>query len=161
VEAARNSIFREISNVLEVASSINSRHKAMLADRMANTAELVSISRTGVNRDRGNPIGKASFEETTDMFIQAAKTGEVDLVRGPSANVMLGQPGFYGTSSFDIVLDLERLQHGAAQRKRYAAPPDVPETNRVDLPNLELKNDLAALLRTETEPEQNDYSIDL
>ena len=160
VEAARNSIYQEITKVIEVDSYINTRHKTVLCDRMANSASLISISRTGVNRDRGNPIGKASFEETTDMFIQAAKTGEVDLVRGPSANVMLGQHGFYGTSSFDVVLDLVPLKDIVKpQRKRYSFRAETPKL--ADLASLDMKNDLAQILTESVTVPDTDYSIDL
>ena len=162
VEAARNSIYQEITKVIEVDSYINTRHKTVLCDRMANSADLISISRTGVNRDRGNPIGKASFEETTDMFIQAAKTGEVDLVRGPSANVMLGQHGFYGTSSFDVVLDLAPLKDIVKpQRTRYSFRAETPKL--ADLASLDMKNDLAQILAESVAivAPENDYSIDL
>jgi DNA-directed RNA polymerase beta' subunit len=161
VEAARNSIYNEITKVIEVDSYINTRHKTVLCDRMANTSDLVSISRTGVNRDRGNPIGKASFEETTDMFVQAAKTGEIDLVRGPSANVMLGQHGFYGTSSFDVILDLSPLKGVKPQRKRHEHVTE-PTLRTTDLSSLDIKNDLDSLL-AESVPisEDTEYSIEL
>jgi DNA-directed RNA polymerase II subunit RPB1 len=163
IEAARKSIYDEITKVIEVDTYINNRHKTVLGDRMAFSAFMVSISRTGVNRDRGNPIGKASFEETTDMFIQAAKTGEIDLVRGPSANVMLGQHGFYGTSSFDVILDLEQLKDVKLQRKRYMHLSDAVKTNLDDLASLDIKNDLSQILAgAQPAPvDSADYSIDL
>jgi len=34
----------------------------------------------------------------------------LDNLRGVSANVMCGQEGFFGTSSFQVVLDLEEMQ---------------------------------------------------
>lgn len=158
VEAARNCIYSEVTKVIEVASYINARHKTVLADRMTNTADLVPISRTGVNRDRGNPIGKASFEETTDMFIQAAKTGEIDIVRGPSANVMLGQHGFYGTSSHSVILDVDALKHVNPQRKRYMNTTEVPSL--AELAGLDLRNDLSLALDQPMAADST-YSIDL
>ena len=53
---------------------------------------------------------KASFEETTEMFLQAARHGELDNMRGVSANVMCGQEGYYGTSAFQIHIDNELLK---------------------------------------------------
>ena len=43
--------------------------------------------RHGINNDNIGPIAKASFEETTEMFLQAAKYGELDNMRGISGNV--------------------------------------------------------------------------
>ena len=96
------------------------------------------------------------------MFIQAAKTGEVDLVRGPSANVMLGQHGFYGTSSFDVVLDLAPLKDIVKpQRTRYSFRAETPKL--ADLASLDMKNDLAQILAESVAvvAPESDYSIDL
>jgi DNA-directed RNA polymerase II subunit RPB1 len=71
--------------------------------------KMVSIFRHGINNDNIGPIAKASFEETPEMFLKAAKHGELDNMRGVSANVMCGQTGYYGTSSFDVLIDLEEL----------------------------------------------------
>ena len=43
-------------------------------------------------------------------FLNAAQHAELDTVRGVSANVMCGQEGFYGTSAFDILLDLDKMK---------------------------------------------------
>ena len=52
---------------------------------------------------------EASFEETPEMFLKAARHGELDMMRGVSANVMCGQEGYYGTSAFQVLLDLEKM----------------------------------------------------
>jgi len=44
------------------------------------------------------------------MFLQAARHGELDNMRGVSANVMCGQEGYYGTSSFQIHIDNDLLK---------------------------------------------------
>ena len=43
------------------------------------------------------------------MFLKAARHAELDILRGVSANVMCGQEGMYGTSSFQVVLDIEEM----------------------------------------------------
>ena len=106
IEAARQSIFNEFSEVIEFDSTyINYRHLTMLADRMTYTDKMISIFRHGINNDNIGPIAKASFEETPEMFLRAARHGELDNMRGVSANVMCGQEGYYGTSSFNVLLD--------------------------------------------------------
>jgi DNA-directed RNA polymerase II subunit RPB1 len=70
---------------------------------------MTSIFRHGVNKDDIGPIAKASFEETPEMFLQAARHGEVDNMRGVSANIMCGQEGYYGTSAFNVLLDLNEM----------------------------------------------------
>jgi len=71
---------------------------------------MISIFRHGINNDNIGPIAKASFEETPEMFLKAARHGELDTLRGISANVMCGQEGFFGTSCFQVVLDIEEMQ---------------------------------------------------
>ena len=77
---------------------------------MTFTSKLISICRHGINNDNIGPIAKASFEETPEMFLKAARHAELDIMRGISANVMCGQEGFFGTSCFQVVLDIEEMQ---------------------------------------------------
>jgi DNA-directed RNA polymerase II subunit RPB1 len=76
---------------------------------MSATSKLISIFRHGINNDNIGPIAKASFEETPEMFLKAARHAELDTMRGISANVMCGQEGFFGTSAFQVVLDVEEM----------------------------------------------------
>ena len=110
IEAARKCLFNEILDVMEFDSTyINHHHIHLLCDRMTCNEKMVSIFRHGINKDNIGPIAKASFEETTEMFLQAARHGELDNMRGVSANIMCGQEGFYGTSAFQVYVDTPRL----------------------------------------------------
>jgi DNA-directed RNA polymerase II subunit RPB1 len=110
VEAARECIYAELTEVIEFDGAyINDHHKSLLCDRMACTHPLTSIFRHGVNADDIGPIAKASFEETPEMFLKAARHAELDNMRGVSANVMCGQEGFYGTNSFSLLLDMQKM----------------------------------------------------
>ena len=81
----------------------------MLCDRMTYSYKMISIFRHGINNDNIGPIAKASFEETPEMFLKAARHAELDPLRGVSANIMCGQEGYYGTSSFQVYLDLNKM----------------------------------------------------
>jgi DNA-directed RNA polymerase II subunit RPB1 len=70
---------------------------------------MISIFRHGINNDDIGPIAKASFEETPEMFLKAARHAELDTIRGISANVMCGQEGLFGTASFQVVLDINEM----------------------------------------------------
>jgi DNA-directed RNA polymerase II subunit RPB1 len=110
IEAARVAIYNELSEVLEFDNTyINYHHLIMLADRMTASAKMVSIFRHGINNDDIGPIAKASFEETPEMFLKAARHAELDEMRGVSANVMCGQEGYFGTSSFQVLLDMNKM----------------------------------------------------
>jgi len=111
IEAARQSIYNELVDVIEFDGTyINYHNFSVLVDRMTFTSKMISIFRHGINNDNIGPIAKASFEETPEMFLKAARHAELDTMRGVSANVMCGQEGFFGTSSFQVVLDLEEMQ---------------------------------------------------
>jgi DNA-directed RNA polymerase beta' subunit len=110
IEAARQTILNELVDVISYDGTyINYHNYCVLCDRMTSTSKLISISRHGINNDNIGPIAKASFEETPEMFIKAAKHGELDNMKGVSANVMCGQEGFFGTSLFQVVLDINEM----------------------------------------------------
>jgi DNA-directed RNA polymerase II subunit RPB1 len=110
LEAARQTLYNEFSEVLEDNSYINYHHMSMLCDRMTYNIKMTSIFRHGINSDDIGPIAKASFEETPEMFLRAARHGELDHMRGVSANIMCGQEGYFGTSSFQVVLDVNKMK---------------------------------------------------
>jgi DNA-directed RNA polymerase II subunit RPB1 len=110
IEAARNAIFQELTEVIEFDSTyINYHHLSMLCDRMTYNSKMTSIFRHGINNDDIGPIAKASFEETPEMFLKAARHAELDAMRGVSANVMCGQQGYFGTSAFQVLADINAL----------------------------------------------------
>jgi DNA-directed RNA polymerase beta' subunit len=111
IEAARQTILNELMEVISFDGTyINFHNYSVLVDRMTYTSKMISIFRHGINNDNIGPIAKASFEETPEMFLKAARHADLDPMRGISANVMCGQEGFYGTSAFQVVLDIEEMQ---------------------------------------------------
>jgi DNA-directed RNA polymerase II subunit RPB1 len=110
IEAARQCIYNEIDEAFDANGTyINYHHLSILCDRMCATKKMVSIFRHGINNDDIGPIAKASFEETPEMFLKAAKHAELDLMTGVSANVMCGQEGYFGTGSFQVLLNHEKI----------------------------------------------------
>ena len=110
IEAARQCIYNELSEVLEFDGAyVNAHHMGLLSDRMTFSSKLISIFRHGINNDDIGPIAKASFEETPEMFLKAARHAELDTLRGISANVMCGQEGLFGTAVFQVVLDINEM----------------------------------------------------
>ena len=121
IEAARQTIYNELVEVVEFDGTyINYHNYSVLVDRMTFTHKLISIFRHGINNDNIGPIAKASFEETPEMFLKAAKHAELDTLRGVSANVMCGQEGHFGTAAFQVVLDIDEMQKlEAASEYKY------------------------------------------
>jgi len=121
IEAARQAIYNELVEVVEFDGTyINYHNYSVLVDRMTFTHKLISIFRHGINNDNIGPIAKASFEETPEMFLKAARHAELDTLRGISANVMCGQEGHFGTAAFQVVLNIEEMQKlEAASEYKY------------------------------------------
>ena len=110
IEAARQTIYNEMNEVIEHDGTyINYHHIGLLCDRMTCNKKMVSIFRHGINNDNIGPIAKASFEETPEMFLRAARHAEIDNMCGVSANVMVGQVGKFGTGAFDVILDIDKI----------------------------------------------------
>ena len=110
MEAARQALYNELADVLEFDGAyVNAHHMTLLCDRMTFSYKMISIFRHGINNDDIGPIAKASFEETPEMFLKAARHAELDTMRGISANVMCGQEGLFGTAAFQVVLDINEM----------------------------------------------------
>jgi DNA-directed RNA polymerase beta' subunit/intein/homing endonuclease len=139
IEATRQIIYNELAEVLE-SSYINYHHMALLVDRMTCTKRLVSIFRHGINNDNIGPIAKASFEETPEMFLRAARHAEFDNMKGVSANVMCGQEAQFGTNAFNVVLDIPQMVKLGEKQ--------LSQTNNTDFDNIfniESKDDLCSI----------------
>ena len=108
IEAARNALYKELVAVTN-EGSMNYRHMSLLIDTMTYKGQLMSIDRHGINRGDIGPLAKSSFEETTDMLINASIFAEYDKVNGVSANVMLGQQPPCGTGDSKILIDEEYM----------------------------------------------------
>jgi DNA-directed RNA polymerase II subunit RPB1 len=97
---------------------------------------MVSIFRHGINNDNIGPIAKASFEETPEMFLKAARHGELDTMRGVSANVMCGQEGHFGTSAFQLVLDIEKMSSISSEEWSGKMDDEEMIQNNLDMGNI-------------------------
>ena len=118
IEAARQAIYNELVEVFD-DSPINYHHVCLLCDRMTVSSSMISIFRHGINSDDIGPIAKASFEETPEMFLKAARHAELDPMRGISANVMCGQEGYYGTSAFQVLVNIDEMMKQEAVEYRH------------------------------------------
>ena len=134
IEAARKCILTELEEAFADTSYINYHHLSMLCDRMCATKKMVSVFRHGINNDDIGPIAKASFEETPEMFLRAARHAELDLMTGVSSNIMCGQEGYFGTGSFQVMLN-------------------VDEVSKMESKELEKKLDVNSLLEIEDDSE--------
>jgi DNA-directed RNA polymerase beta' subunit len=169
IEAARQSIYNEIVDVIEFDGVyINYHNFSVLCDRMTYSSKMISIFRHGINNDNIGPIAKASFEETPEMFLKAARHAELDTLRGVSANVMCGQEGFFGTSAFQVVLDLEEMQKLEVTSQYKPTQEQIEIENffgSTENPNdpcsithLSMQNNVISIKTTDMGSIQNDYN---
>ena len=167
IEAARQIIHDEIVDVLEFSGAYaNYHHLSLLCDRMTTKKDLVSIFRTGLFSDDIGPIAKATFEVHTEVLLDAARFGEADNMRGVSANVMCGQPGYYGTNAFQLVLDMTEMAKLAAQQ--VADKVEDPMSELFGIPaddsdvcprsKIEIKNNISGMKRTDPGLCDDDYN---
>lgn len=102
VEAARNNIIRELSNVFGGHGiSVDNRHLNLIGDHMTRNGGFSPFNRMGL---RGNvsPFTKMSFETTLAVLKDALLDGDWDDLSTPSGRLVLGRLGKAGTGSFDV-----------------------------------------------------------
>ena len=168
IEAARQSIYNELLEAISFDGTyINYHHTSMLADRMTCSKKMISIFRHGINNDDIGPIAKASFEETPEMFLKAARHAELDLMTGVSSNIMCGQHGYFGTGSFQVLLNTRKLAmiQSSEEYKKKSSVDDMLEeedgNNECNINNISINNSTVNLNETNTGSIDDDYDLDI
>lgn len=144
IEAVRATLLNEIRTVISFDGAyVNYRHLSVLVDVMTFRGHLMAISRHGINRVSSSALMKCSFEETSDILLDAAMHGETDMLTGVSESIMLGQLAPLGTGSFGLFLNDAALtdalepETDAAASARIARSPAMPESERGYTPGRE------------------------
>ena len=168
IEAARQAIYNELLEAISFDGTyINYHHTSMLADRMTCSKKMVSIFRHGINNDDIGPIAKASFEETPEMFLKAARHAELDLMTGVSANIMCGQNGYFGTGSFQVLLNMQKLSmiQSSEEYKKKSSIDDILEeedaNDECSVNNISISNSTTNLHESNTGMLDDDYDLNL
>ena len=107
-------------------SYVNHRHIALLVDVMTYRGIISAVTRHGINRADTGALMRCSFEETVEILLEAAATGELDDCRGISENVMLGQMAPMGTGNFDVLLDPKMLETVISDNSRMGLMAGMP-----------------------------------
>ena len=168
IEAARTAIFNELTDVIEFDGTyINFHHLSILCDRMTNSYKMISIFRHGINNDNIGPIAKASFEETPEMFLKAARHGELDMMKGVSANIMCGQEAYFGTNSFQTLVNLDMMMETAdAEEKEEDEFQEIDDmfsslsdkNDKCSIDNIQMTNNIN--FKTQDMGNDDEYDID-
>ncbi|TKY53314.1 DNA-directed RNA polymerase I subunit rpa1 [Spatholobus suberectus] len=108
VEAARETIIREVQNVFKsYGISVNIRHLTLIADFMTHAGGYRPMNRTGSIADSTSPFIKMCFETASKFIVEAAYHGQVDNLETPSSRICLGLPVKMGTGCHDLIQKLE------------------------------------------------------
>lgn len=117
IEAAKLIVEQQFRQIMTGSSAMTSpRHVSLLVDKMTHSGEFMSVDRHGISKEDIGPLAKCSFEKTPDELREAAIFGEIDKLKGVSANIMVGQIPECGTGTIKIFLDEELLQEELAKR---------------------------------------------
>ena len=103
VEATKAFLVEEFMSIMD---GINECHARLLVDRMTFSGGIASISRYTLKNDECGPMGKASFEESLDNFLNAAAEGEVEPTRGISASIICGKRSNTGTGIMGLKMNM-------------------------------------------------------
>ena len=126
IEAGKFIVEQQFREILASSGAPTSpRHIGLLVNKMAHSGDFMSVDRFGINREDIGPLAKCSFEKTPDLLKDAALFGEVDRLKGISANIMVGQIPECGTGSVKVFLDEVYL---VQELKKRGIKPDEAET---------------------------------
>ncbi|CAM9096689.1 unnamed protein product [Phaeothamnion confervicola] len=104
VEAARATLVREISGVFGVYGiAVDPRHLGLIADYLTYHGGYRALNRAGLV-DAASPCLQMSFETTAQFLVAAALDGRSDLLGSPSARIVTGRVGAFGTGLFDLLV---------------------------------------------------------
>jgi DNA-directed RNA polymerase beta' subunit len=106
IEAARQFLIEEFMNIMD---EINMCHAMILVDRMTHAGTISSITRYTMKKEKSGPMGKASFEETMDNFLNAAAEGDKEPTEGVSAAIICGKRATIGTGMIKLSIDIPNL----------------------------------------------------
>lgn len=125
IEAGKFIVEQQFRDILTSSgATTSSRHISLLVNKMAHSGEFMSVDRHGINREDIGPLAKCSFEKTPDLLREAALFGEVDRLKGVSANIMVGQIPECGTGSIKLYLDEDML---VEELKKKGFNPDTAD----------------------------------
>jgi len=104
IEAAYQLLVNEMKNVFKLYGiPVDERHICLIAEHMTNTGEYRACNRASMVSSPG-VFHKATFESSLTFLSNSTAYAEIDQVRGPSAELILGKTVSQGTGSFDILI---------------------------------------------------------
>lgn len=106
IEAARYFLINEFQQTL---GDVNTCHISLLVDKQTFTGSIRPISRYTLKKDNCGVMSKASFEESVDIYLNSALSGESDKLKGVSASIICGKRANMGTGMMELKVDFNAL----------------------------------------------------
>lgn len=92
IEAAREHQFRRLIDVFRTSGEfLDMRFPDLAVDIVTRRGFVSPFTKSSVDIKEGGACMRSSFEGNQANFMQAARRGEVDLLRDPTACIMMGK----------------------------------------------------------------------
>jgi DNA-directed RNA polymerase subunit A' len=109
IEAARNALINELSNTLEDQGlEVDQRYLMLVSDLMCHRGYMQQIGRHGIAGTKDSVLARAAFEITVPTIAGAARTGEVEELRGITENVIVGSQIPIGSGTVDLYMQVAK-----------------------------------------------------
>jgi len=106
IEAARTALINELQFTLENQGlEVDVRYLMLVADLMCHKGHLQQIGRHGIAGTKDSVLARAAFEITVPTLASAARTGEVERLKGITENVIVGSQIPIGSGTVDIYME--------------------------------------------------------
>jgi len=119
VEAARETIIREIKKVIESQGlDIDERHLRLVADAMTSLGEVKGVTRMGIISEKTSILAKASFETPIKQFVNATIKSSKDELASVIENIILNQPVPVGTGLPGLFVKITGSLAGKKEKRK-------------------------------------------
>jgi DNA-directed RNA polymerase beta' subunit len=108
-----------MNDLKKVVSNVNSLHLQLLVDKMTFKGKPSSVNRYTMRSNEVGPLSRATFEESTDILINAAMKTEIDNNAGVSAAIISGNQPRIGTGFMKILIDHNKIMNEEVEERVY------------------------------------------
>jgi len=121
IEAARETIIREIKKVIESQGlDINERHLKLVADAMTSNGAIKGVTRMGIISEKSSILARASFETPIKQFVNASIKASKDELASVIENIILNQPVPVGTGLPGLLVKITGSLAGKKEKNKKA-----------------------------------------
>lgn len=108
IAAVRKMLLQDLKKAV---CGVNTSHVQLLVDKMTFKGKPCSITRYTMRSNDVGPLSKATFEESTDILLNAAMKTEIENNAGVSAAIISGNQPRAGTGFMGLLVDYQKLMN--------------------------------------------------